>query len=94
MNDKLLRAINIIFNILPWTLIIIRQSFDWALEDPIATYLIIGYIIFMILGGIFSLVSKKLSNSSNTFFNASILINVVYLIVGIVLALLIVKTRY
>lgn len=42
--------------LLPWTILPLR-TFEWALETPAAQIVIVSYAVFMIFGGVFTLIT-------------------------------------
>lgn len=82
MKNKILSFINVIFNIAPWTLMLIRTVFDWATKSPMDKNLIVGYCISMVVGGLFAILSSMVMDNKKPWQHASIVINIIYLFVA------------
>lgn len=82
MKNKWIHLINSVIILLPWTILPVRM-FDWALESPNAQNIILGYAIFMILGGIFTIASYSKVTEKDNFLKLSLVINSLYLFFGL-----------
>lgn len=82
MKDKLISSINGFVVLIPWTILLVRL-FDWALESPNAEHIILGYAAFMIVGGIFSLLSYSKVAVKTNLLRISLVINSIYLLFGL-----------
>lgn len=82
MKDKILTTISILMIFIPWTILPIR-TFPWALESPVAEIMISCYAAFMILSGIFTLVSYIAGKARNTLMKICLIINGIYAVFGV-----------
>ncbi|MDE5817811.1 MAG: hypothetical protein K2N41_02675 [Lachnospiraceae bacterium] len=83
MKTKILTVINTIMLFVPWTILFLR-TFDWALESPAAEIMIACYAIFMVLSGIFTIISYAKAKVQNNLMKVCLIVNSLYAIAGIV----------
>ncbi len=82
MKNKMITFISTIMMIVPWTIFLIR-TFDWALQSPAAEIIISCYAAFMIISGIFTIVSYVKLKLQNNLMKICLLINSIYAVVGV-----------
>lgn len=82
MKNKILTAINTIMLFVPWTILPLR-TFDWALELPAAEIMIACYAIFMVLSGIFTIISYAKAKVQNNLMKVCLIVNSLYAVAGI-----------
>ena len=68
-----------------------RRTFDWALESPVAEIIVYSYATFMILSGIFSILSYTKGKVKNKWMQVCTVINGIYAVgaiamIGLVLS--------
>lgn len=81
MKNKILTAISTLMLFVPWTILPLRQ-FSWALESPVAEIMIASYAIFMVVSGVFTVVSYVLG-AKNSLMKICLVINGLYGVAGI-----------
>lgn len=82
MKDKLITVMNTLVVFIPWTILPIRM-FDWALKSPNAENIILGYAIFMIIGGIFTITTYSSMSEKNYWLKICLVVNSFYLCFGL-----------
>ncbi|MCI9078306.1 MAG: hypothetical protein HFH68_05180 [Lachnospiraceae bacterium] len=83
MKNKVLTIASIIMMFLPWTILPVRMN-EWALKSPVAEKIIMGYALFMIFSGVFTIVSYFVEKVQNVLMKACLVINTVYAAAGII----------
>lgn len=83
MKNKMITFISTIMMIVPWTIFPIR-TFDWALQSPAAEIIISCYAAFMIISGVFAIVSYVKLKLQNNLMKICLLVNSIYAVVGVV----------
>lgn len=83
MKNKMITFISTIMMIVPWTIFPIR-TFDWALQSPAAEIIISCYAVFMIISGVFTIVSYVKLKLQNNLMKICLLVNSIYAVVGVV----------
>ncbi|MDE7432112.1 MAG: hypothetical protein K2N34_09405 [Lachnospiraceae bacterium] len=83
MKNKILTAINTIMLFVPWTILLLR-TFDWALESPTAEIMIACYATFMVLSGIFTIISYVKAKAQNNLMKVCLIVNSLYAVAGVV----------
>lgn len=83
MKNKMITFISTIMMIVPWTIFPIR-TFDWALQSPAAEIIISCYAAFMIISGVFTIVSYVKLKLQNNLMKICLLVNSIYAVVGVV----------
>ncbi|CVI65869.1 hypothetical protein NDGK_00351 [Clostridiales bacterium CHKCI001] len=81
MKNKISTIISILIVFLPWTIFPLR-TFDWALESPMAEIIVSCYAGFMILGGIFTIISYNKAKLKTNLMKICLMINTLYAIGG------------
>ena len=82
MKNKILTVVSAIMLFVPWTILPLR-TFDWALESPVAEIMISCYAAFMILSGMFTIVSYVKANSQNNLMKLCLVVNSLYAVAGV-----------
>ncbi|GBD68921.1 hypothetical protein [Tetragenococcus halophilus] len=82
MKDKLITVMNTLVVFIPWTILPIRM-FDWALKSPNAENIILGYAIFMIIGGIFTILTYSRIEEKSNLLKICLIVNSFYLCFGL-----------
>lgn len=82
MKEKIITAISTLMLFVPWTILPLR-TFNWALQSPVAEIMISAYAIFMIVSGIFTILSYTTGNVKNRWMQFCTVVNGIYAIVGI-----------
>lgn len=77
MKNKVCTAIATLMLFIPWTIFPLR-TFDWALESPVAEIIVYSYATFMILSGIFSILSYTKGKVKNKWMQVCTVINGIY----------------
>ncbi len=90
MKNKVCTAIATLMLFIPWTIFPLR-TFDWALESPVAEIIVYSYATFMILSGIFSILSYTKGKVKNKWMQVCTVINGIYAVgaiamIGLVLS--------
>lgn len=81
MKNKVLTAICTLMIFVPWTILPLRNYFQWALDY--AEIIIPCYAVFMIFSGVFTLFSYINGKAQNTLMKICLVINGMYAIFGI-----------
>ena len=81
MKNKVLTAICTLMIFVPWTILPLRNYFQWALDY--ANIMIPCYAVFMIFSGVFALLSYINGKAQNTLMKICLVINGMYAIFGI-----------
>lgn len=92
MKNKILTAVSTIMLFVPWTILPLR-TFDWALELPAAEIMIACYAIFMILSGIFTIVSYSIAKVQNNLMKVCLIVNSLYAVAGIFFLRMMIKSQ-
>ncbi len=82
MQVKLINIINSLVVLIPWTILPVRM-FDWALKSPNAGNIILGYAIFMIVGGIFTIITYPKIEEKFNLLKICLVVNSFYLCFGL-----------
>lgn len=82
MKDKLITIINSLVVLIPWTILPIRM-YDWALKSPNAENIILGYAVFMIFGGIFTILTYSRVEEKSNLLKICLVVNSFYLCFGL-----------
>ncbi|MDN6731802.1 MAG: hypothetical protein L0L58_10745 [Tetragenococcus koreensis] len=82
MKDKLINIIDSLVVLIPWTILPIRM-FDWALKSPNAENIILGYAIFMIIGGVFTILTYPRVDEKSNLLKIYLVVNSFYLCFGL-----------
>ena len=81
MRNKVLTAFCTLMIFVPWTILPLRNYFQWALDY--AEIMIPCYAVFMIFSGVFTLFSYINGKAQNTLMKICLVINGMYAIFGI-----------
>lgn len=81
MKGNVVNIMNSLIVLVPWAIIPIRK-FDWALVTPNAERIILGFAIFMMIGGIFTIVTYP-KGRKNNYSRICLVINSLYLLFGL-----------
>ena len=81
MKNKVLTAICTLMIFVPWTILPLRNYFQWALDY--ANIMIPCYAVFMIFSGVFTLFSYINGKVQNTLMKICLVINGMYAVFGI-----------
>ena len=81
MKNKVLTAFCTLIIFVPWTILPLRNYFQWALDY--AEIMIPCYAVFMIFSGVFTLFSYIYEKAQNTLMKICLVINGMYAIFGI-----------
>ena len=81
MKNKVLTAFCTLMIFIPWTILPLRNYFQWALDY--AEIMIPCYAVFMIFSGVFTLFSYINGKVQNTLMKICLVINGMYAIFGI-----------
>lgn len=82
MKNKILTAVSTIMLFVPWTILPLR-TFDWALESPVAEIIIACYAAFMILIGVFTIISYVKTKAQNNLMKVCLVVNSLYAVAGV-----------
>lgn len=82
MKNKILTAVSTIMLFVPWTILPLR-TFDWALESPAAEIMIACYAVFMVLSGVFTILSYVKAKAENPLMKVCLVVNSLYAVAGI-----------
>lgn len=82
MKNKILTAVSTIMLFVPWTILPLR-TFDWALESPAAEIMIACYAVFMVLSGVFTILSYVKTKAENSLMKVCLVVNSLYAVAGI-----------
>lgn len=82
MKNKILTGVSTIMLFVPWTILPLR-TFDWALESPAAEIMIACYAIFMVLSGIFTIISYVIVKAQNNLMKVCLIVNSLYAAAGV-----------
>lgn len=82
MKNKILTAVSTIMLFVPWTILPLR-TFDWALESPAAEIMIACYAVFMVLSGVFTILSYVKAKAENSLMKVCLVVNSLYAVAGI-----------
>lgn len=83
MKNKILTAVSTLMIFVPWTILPLR-AFDWALKSPVAESMIAGYAVFMILSGVFTMISYVKEKVQNNLMKVCLIVNSIYGVAGVV----------
>ena len=81
MKNKILTAFCTLMIFVPWTILPLRNYFQWALDY--ANIMIPCYAVFMIFSGVFTLFSYINGKVQNTLMKICLVINGMYAVFGI-----------
>ena len=82
MKNKILTAVSTIMLFIPWTILPLR-AFNWALESPVAEIMIACYAAFMILSGVFTIISYAKAKAQNNLMKVCLVVNSLYAVAGV-----------
>lgn len=82
MKNKILTTVSTIMLFVPWTILPLR-TFDWALELAAAEIIIACYAAFMVLGGIFTIISYVKAKVQNNLMKVCLIVNSLYAFAGV-----------
>lgn len=82
MRNKILTIISTIMLFVPWTILPLR-TFDWALKSPVAEIMISCYAAFMIVSGVFTIVSYVKAKAQNNLMKVCLIVNSLYAVAGV-----------
>lgn len=82
MKNKILTAVSTIMLFVPWTILPLR-AFNWALESPAAEIMIACYAVFMVLSGVFTILSYVKAKAENSLMKVCLVVNSLYAVAGI-----------
>lgn len=92
MKDKFLTSISVIMLFVPWTILPLRK-FNWALQSPTAELIIACYLVFMIINGIFTILSFTKGNVKNNLIKICLVVNCLYAVAGVVILGMMINTQ-
>lgn len=92
MKNKILTAVSTIMLFIPWTILPLR-SFDWALASPVAEIMIACYAAFMILSGVFTIISYVRAKVQNSLMKICLVVNSLYAVAGVVFLGMMINTQ-
>ncbi len=81
MKNKILTAISTIMLFIPWTILPLRINFQWALDY--AHIMIPCYAVFMILSGVFTILSYVKAKAQNNLMKVCLIVNSLYAVFGV-----------
>ena len=81
MKNKILTAVCAVMILVPWTILPLRSSFQWALDY--AAIMIPCYAAFMIFSAIFTAVSYAGAKTRNSLMKVCLVVNSTYGVFGI-----------
>ncbi|MDE7269959.1 MAG: hypothetical protein K2N81_05745 [Acetatifactor sp.] len=81
MKNKILTLVCTLMLFVPWTILPLRTN-AWALESPVAEIMIASYAVFMILGGIFTMIAYVKAHAQNTLMKLCLVMNGMYAVGG------------
>ncbi len=93
MKNKILTAVSAIMLLVPWTILPLR-TFDWALESPAAEIMIACYSAFMILSGVFTIISYVKAKAQNNLMKVCLIVNSLYAVAGVVFLGMMINTHF
>ncbi len=85
MKNKILTAVSAIMLLVPWTILPLR-TFDWALESPVAA--------FMIFSGVFTIISYVKAKAQNNLMKVCLTVNSLYAVAGVVFLGMMINTHF
>lgn len=80
MKNKVLTVVSTIMLFVPWTILPLRINFQWALDY--AHIMIPCYATFMILGGVFTVISYVMAKVQNNLMKVCLIVNSLYAVFG------------
>lgn len=92
MKNKFLTSISVIMLFVPWTILPLRK-FNWALQSPTAELIIACYLVFMIISGIFTILSYTKGNVKNNLIKICLVVNCLYAVAGVVILGMMINTQ-
>ena len=81
MKNKILTAFCALIIFVPWTILPLRNNFQWALDY--AEIIIPCYAVFMIFSGIFTIVFYIYAKAQSNIMKICLVINGIYAVFGI-----------
>lgn len=81
MKNKILTLVCTLMLFVPWTILPLRTN-AWALESPVAEIMIASYAVFMIFGGIFTMIVYVKAHAQNTLMKLCLVMNGMYAVGG------------
>ena len=81
MKNKILTLVCTLMLFVPWTILPLRTN-AWALESPVAEIMIASYAVFMIFGGIFTMIAYVKTHAQNTLMKLCLVMNGMYAVGG------------
>ena len=88
MKNKVLTVFCTLMIFVPWTILPLRNYFPWAFDY--AEIMIPCYAIFMVFGGIFTIISYVYAKAQSNIMKICLVINGIYAVFGILVAAMIV----
>jgi len=81
MKNKILTAVSTIMLFIPWTILPLRDNYQWALDY--AHIMIPCYAVFMIFSGIFTILSYIKAKVQNNWMKVCFIVNSLYAAFGV-----------
>ena len=91
MKDKMITTVCLLIVFVPWTILPLRINFQWALDY--AAVMIPCYAVFMIFGGVFTILSYINAKVQNVLMKICLVINGIYAFFGILVVAMMVTQR-
>ena len=92
MKNKILTAICTLMVFVPWTILPLRNYFQWALDY--AGIMIPCYAVFMIFSGIFTVISYVYAKVQSNIMRICLVINGIYAVFGILVAAMMIIQKF
>lgn len=81
MKNKILTAISTVMLFVPWTILPLRENFQWALDY--AHIMIPCYAAFMIFSGVFTILAYVKEGVQNNLMKVCLIVNSLYAVGGV-----------
>ena len=92
MKNKVLTAFCTLMIFVPWTILPLRNYFQWALDY--AAIMIPCYAVFMIFSGVFTIVSYVYAKAQSNIMKICLIINGIYAVFGILVVAMIAVQKF
>lgn len=91
MRNKMINIVCLFIVFVPWTILPLRSNFQWALDY--AEIMIPCYAVFMIFGGVFTILSYINAKAQNALMKICLVINGIYAFFGILVVAMMVTQQ-
>lgn len=91
MRNKILTVISMIMLFIPWTILILRMNFQWALDY--AEIMIPCYAVFMIFSAVFTIFSYVKAKAQSNLMKVCLVVNSLYAVAGVVFLGMMISTH-